>query len=289
MALETRTAERNPLSDRRGPEPDAKHRWRTALREVGFIFIAALSYSLVRGLTDNRVDAAFSNAERVISWETSIGAFAEPGLQESFLAYDAGPHVANAIYIWGYWPVLAGTLIWLIVRHQAAYPLYRNALLVSGALSLVIFALFPLAPPRFLPEHGFVDTVAQHSSGYREVTASALVNEYAAMPSLHFGWMLLVGIAWVAVSRHAALRIAGAVVPALMFAAIVLTGNHYILDGLVGGAVVLAGLVGAHMLRRVQGRGHAIRQAVSKLVTPAVVSGNVQRHGAPEARSSASA
>lgn len=231
-------------------ERQRRPRWGVAAREVAFIGAAALLYSLVRGLTDNRVDAAFANAERVIEFEQSLGLFVEPRLQEAALSHPASADLANAVYIWGYWPVLGITLLWLLVRHPAAYPLYRNALLASGALSLAVFAAFPLAPPRFLPEYGFVDTIALRSSGYRDFNASALVNEYAAMPSLHFGWVLLLAIAWVTVARHRVVRLGGVVLPALMFAAVVLTGNHFIVDGVVAGVIVLAGLGAAAALRR---------------------------------------
>ena len=99
----------------------------------------------------------------------------------------------------------------------------------------MIFALYPLAPPRFLPEHGFVDTIAANSAGYRDFNASALVNEYAAMPSLHVGWVLLVSIAIMNLVRSRAVRATAAVLPIAMFGAIVLTGNHYIVDGIAGG------------------------------------------------------
>jgi membrane-associated phospholipid phosphatase len=211
---------------------------------VALVAAAALLYSLVRGLTDDRVDVAFSNAERVMSVERRLGIFIEPDVQAAVLGNDLVVDLANAVYI-AYWPIVVGALGWLLIWRPASYRLYRNALLVSGLLSLAVFALFPLAPPRFLPEHGFADTIATHSAGYREFNASPLVNEYAAMPSLHLGWVLLVGIALVTLSRSTGVRVAGAMLPALMFASIVLTGNHYILDGIVGSVIVLTGLAAA--------------------------------------------
>ncbi|HEX6577050.1 MAG TPA: phosphatase PAP2 family protein, partial [Jiangellaceae bacterium] len=134
------------------------------------------------------------------------------------------------------------TLVWVLLRRPAAYPRFRNAILASGALSLVLFAFYPLAPPRFMPQYGFVDTIAQHATSYRTLNTPALVNEYAAMPSLHFGWILLVGIAWITLARHASIRALGVALPALMFASIVLTANHYIVDGIVAGVVIVLGL-----------------------------------------------
>lgn len=219
-----------------------------AARELVLVATAALLYSLVRGLTDDRVDMAFANAEQVIDIERRLGLFIEPDLQQWAVGSDVVVNLANAVYI-AYWPIVIGTLVWLLVTRPAVYPLFRSALLASGALSLVVFALYPLAPPRFLPDHGFVDTIAAHSEGYREFNASALVNEYAAMPSLHFGWVLLASIAIGLVVRSRWLRLGAATLPVLMLASIVLTGNHYVVDAIVGGAVVLAGLGIALLLR----------------------------------------
>jgi hypothetical protein len=101
--------------------------------------------------------------------------------------------------------------------------------------------VFPVAPPR-LADIGLVDTVTQHSNAYRVLQPKAFTNQYAAVPSLHFGWDLLIGIALVTNARWLAVRVFGAVVPVLMFAAIVLTANHYIFDAIAGGAVALTGL-----------------------------------------------
>jgi hypothetical protein len=230
---------------------------RRGAREVVLILTAALLYSLVRGLTDDRVSLAYENAERVIAFQRTLGFFVEPDIQSWVAGHDAVINTINAVYIAGYWPVLVGTFAWLLIRRPARYPLFRNALLASGAITLVIFALFPLAPPRFLPEHGFIDTVSENSAAYRDFSASPFVNEYAAMPSLHFGWILLVGIAWATVGRTALAKAAGVAMPVLMFTAIVLTGNHYIVDGIVGGLVVLLGLAVAAAIERRK----ALRQA----------------------------
>ncbi|SDT70433.1 phosphatase PAP2 family protein [Jiangella sp. DSM 45060] len=233
----------------------------TAVKEIGFLLSAALLYTLVRGLTSDRVDAAFRHAEDVISFEKTLGINVETDLQGLILDHEWAVDAANGFYIYGYWPVFVLTLVWLIARRPAAYPFYRNALLASGAFSLVIFAFYPLAPPRFLPWHGFVDTISLEAPTYREMNSPTFVNEYAAMPSLHFGWILLLGIAWVALSRVLVVRIIGATMPLLMFAAIVLTGNHYVVDALVGGGVVVAGIGVAVLIERTK-RKRAVQAAI---------------------------
>jgi membrane-associated phospholipid phosphatase len=221
----------------------------TLIREAVLIASAVVLYALVRGLANDRVAAAFDHAEQVIAFERSVGLFVEPALQRAIIDNDIVVAAVNVVYI-AFWPVVVLTLAWLLLRRPAAYPRYRNAVLASGALSLVLFALYPLAPPRFVPEYGFVDTIAQHATTYRTLNTPALVNEYAAMPSLHFGWVLLVGIVWVTLTRHTLVRVLGVVLPVLMFASIVLTANHYIVDGIAGAAVIVLGLVIAGLIDR---------------------------------------
>jgi hypothetical protein len=243
-------------------KPAQSNGWRAKgilAREVTLIAAAALLYTLVRGLTSDRIAVAFDNAEQVITFERSLGIFVEPELQGAILGNDVLIRAVNLLYI-GYWPMILVTLGWLLVRRPAQYPRFRNAILASGALSLVIFALYPLAPPRFLPQYGFVDTVEQSASTYRTLTDPSLVNDYAAMPSLHFGWVLLLGIALITLTQHRITRIAGVVLPLLMFASIVLTANHYLVDGLVGGAVILFGLGVAVLL---EGRSGSRDRVVS--------------------------
>jgi hypothetical protein len=226
-------------------------RWVSVLREVALLAAGGLLYSLVRGLTDDRVDLAYANADRVIALERDLGIFVEPDLQAAIIGRPWAVDMANAIYI-AYWPIVIGAAVWLLFAHRPMFPLYRNALLLSGLFGLAIFAAVPLVPPRFT--EGFVDTIAAESAAYRSFNASALVNEHAAMPSMHFGWVLLVGIAISTLATNRALRAAGVVLPVLMLWSIVVTGNHYVLDAVVGGLVVLAGLgVAWRMRTRVRG------------------------------------
>lgn len=209
--------------------------------DVLLIAVAVLLYFLVRGLVDGREAEAYRHAEQLIDLERSLGVFWEPTIQRWALDVGSIGTLANWVYIWGHWPVIIATFVWLLIAHRDVFPVYRNALLLSGAIGLVIFTTYPMAPPRFMEAWGFVDTVTLHSHSYRVLQPPSLVNQYAAMPSLHVGWDLLMGIA---IARHAVgrMRWVGCVLPVMMFAAVVLTANHYLADGLVGGLVVLAAL-----------------------------------------------
>jgi PAP2 superfamily/Glycerophosphoryl diester phosphodiesterase family len=118
----------------------------------------------------------------------------EPALQDLTLRSNSLVTVANWIYIWGHWPVIIAVGAWLWLRRPSTYYLVRNAFLISGAIGLVIFATFPVAPPR-LTDLSVVDTVTLHSNAYRVLQPPAFVNQYASVPSLHFGWDLLIGLA----------------------------------------------------------------------------------------------
>jgi len=237
---------RSRLTGRCRPNPVA---FRVA-REVLIVAVATLLYFVARGLVDGREVDAFANADWLIDLERRLGVFWEPALQAWTLEHDWLVSLANAVYIWGHWPVIAGTLVWLLVAHREHVARYRNAMLVSGAIGLVCFVAVPMAPPRFLAEWGFVDTVTLQTNAYRVLQPPALTNQHAAMPSLHVGWNLLMGIA---LARHAASPVAkafGLLMPLAMWVATVLTANHYLLDGLVGSAVALIGLGVAGLVRR---------------------------------------
>ncbi|MCH7838551.1 MAG: phosphatase PAP2 family protein, partial [Chloroflexi bacterium] len=182
-----------------------------------------LFYLFVRGVTEGRTSEAVSRAASIIKFEQAIGIFWEPRLQAGILDIGFVVNLMNWIYMWGFWPVILLSAIWMFFRHREAYHLYRNAFIISGAIGLLIFALFPVAPPRFMEAWGFVDTIAERSQAYRILQPPAFVNQYAAMPSLHFGWNLLVGIAMVRHGRFLALRALGVALPLMRFASILLT------------------------------------------------------------------
>ena len=229
-------------------------RWRpgkTDLAEILLIVLTLPFYYLVRGVAHERVGDALVRSVQLIKFERSLGIFWEADLQSWVLSYDWLVQVLNATYLYGHLPVIGALALWLYFWHRPQYLLMRNAFLISGGIGLVVYLLFPVAPPRFLPEWGFVDTVFSQYEVGRPLTPSFFTNEYAAMPSLHFGWNLLVGVAvWLA-SRRLALRAFAVLMPLVMLAAIVLTANHYILDaaaGLLAVALGMAIAIGARAL-----------------------------------------
>jgi hypothetical protein len=218
-------------------------------RQFALVAGAALAYFGVRGLTEGKVGRAEENAAHLLRLERFLGIDVEHGLQHLLFDTDVLITLANWVYIWMHWPVVAITLFWLLFRHRDDYELLRNAMFISGAIGLIIFATFPVAPPRLFGLE-YVDTVTEQSHSYRVLQPPALVNKYAAVPSLHFGWNLLVGITWARVGGTWRWRAAGIVMPIAMAWAVVATANHWVLDVFVGGLVALSGLGLEHLRRR---------------------------------------
>ena len=221
--------------------PRVSARVEFALRQGVLLAVAVAVYFGVRSLTAGSAGAAHANADGVVGLERSLGIFVERDVQAFVLRLDSAPQVLNAIYIYGHWPVIAGVLGWLAWRRRDAFVVYRNALLISGVVGMAIVALLPVAPPRLM-DLGFIDTVTLHSEAYRVLQPPSFTNQYAAMPSFHVGWDLLVGIALVREGGRRWTRVVGMVLPGLMLLTVVATGNHYFLDAVVGDAIVLSSL-----------------------------------------------
>jgi hypothetical protein len=214
---------------------------RRLLIEAAIVTVAYFAYFLVRGFTQSSEKEALDNAAEIIDLERTLGILWEPRWQAAIIDHQFLVDLVNWMYIWGHWPLILGLAIWLYGERRPSYFMFRNAFMISGAIGLVIFVLYPVAPPR-LTDMDVVDTVTLHSEAYRVLQPKALTNQYAAVPSLHFGWNLLVGIAIVSETRAWWARAFGVAIPVLMFFAIVLTANHYIIDAVFGGALALFGL-----------------------------------------------
>lgn len=235
-------------------------KWRPGIKDLAEILLIASAlpiYYGVRGITQTQVDDAVNRGVDIIAIEKSLGIFWEVELQSWILPYSWLVKFLNAFYLFGHLPVIGSLAVWMYFWHRPQYLLMRNAFLLSGAIALIFFVNFPTAPPRLLPSElgfGFVDTVVEQYKQSRPLTPSWFVNEYAAFPSMHIGWNLLVGIALWLATKNVFVRGFAVLMPLAMFTDIILTGNHYIIDALAGSAVMLVGLAIA-----VAGRNLVIR------------------------------
>jgi len=239
-----------------------------ALREVLLVAAGLLVYFLARGNVAERAAVAAKNAAAVIDAEKALGIFWEPRLQALILDSDFQIKFWNWVYFWAHAPAIVIVGLWLIWRHWRTYQLIRNAFLVSAVIGLLCYYLFPVAPPRLMEGYGFVDTMQLYSkTSYQAQSLSPFVNPFAAMPSLHFGWSFLIGLAVFLVRRDLLGALLGFMIPLAMGVAVVLTANHYILDAVAGLIVCLIGLLVAlwwdrgHPLPRWAGESRRPRRA----------------------------
>ncbi len=205
-------------------------------------------YLAIRGLSIDGYGTALANAHDLISVERSLSLFHEASVQDALSPLHA---FLSTYYMLGFGPVVAATLIWLAFMKREHYVAMRTALFVSLAFAAVSYALLPMAPPRLVPDIGIADTVGL-AAGHDTGSLGGLIpfNPYAAMPSMHVGWSLLVGIFGFRALRGNALRWVLAAHPVVMAVAVTATGNHYFLDSAAGVAVVLSALVAIRLSNR---------------------------------------
>jgi hypothetical protein len=211
--------------------------------ELAMVTTAMAIYFFIRGGLPEPVPEAVARSTRIIHLEQAMGIFVERDWQEPVLKNDLLMKIANGIYIWGHFPVILAAAFWLYWKNRKRYGVYRTGLVLSAFVGLWGYAFFPAAPPRLMPSQwGFVDTVALIAKNRYEIKPEFFLNHYAAVPSLHFGWAMLAGIAIWQNSRNPVFRAFAVIMPAAMFWSIVVTANHFILDMVFGAAIVLVAL-----------------------------------------------
>ncbi|CAN0240177.1 unnamed protein product [Phaeothamnion confervicola] len=217
------------------------------VREAALVLAFYYLYQTIRRLADtgNNKTRAYANAIRLVDLEKTLGIFTEHTIQRAFLPFRWLIKSMNIYYGTLHFIVTAGLLIWLFVRHHEVYRRMRNLLGATTALALIGYWTFPLAPPRLYSCNCFVDTLDTVGGlwSYHSSAAKAIANNYAAMPSLHFGWALWCAVVLFQFARHRVTRALCVLYPLLTLFAIVVTANHYWLDA-VGGAVIFGGGLG---------------------------------------------
>jgi len=229
------------------------HGWLDALRQVSLFAAAYLGYRLARGLVEGRATAAFQHARELISIERSLHFFVEPSVQ----AWASGSHLVMVMASWLYVnaqiSVTIGALLYLYLRHNRSFYFVRNMFMIAMAIALVGYIVFPTAPPRFMPEWGFIDSVSDLTGvhvSHTSASMTALFNPYAAVPSMHVASALMIGWSLARLARRRVVRVLWLLYPLLMAFVIVATANHFIFDALLGALTAGASAYGASWLAR---------------------------------------
>ena len=219
---------------------------RAARPHSGRIELAALAvlygvYEVVRGFGGQNWVAARAHTADIVGLEQSLSVFVERDVQAAAAAIAGVPALLGFLYVSLHFAGTAAAAIWIHHRHPHAFAHLRTTLIVSTAVALVGYVFYPAAPPR-LADMGFSDTVTSHTGlNLSSDFLGSLYNPIAAVPSLHFGYALAIGVALARVATRRSLRIAFALYPALMLLVIVATGNHFFFDAAAGGLVVALG------------------------------------------------
>ncbi len=235
------------------------------LRQVLLFFLAYNGYRLVRGMADDPgvTAAAFEHARDLISIERGLHLFIEPSVQSFSYSVQPLNDLASWLYINAQTSVTVGSLAFLYLFHNKSFYFVRNMFMVAMGLALVGYMAFPTAPPRFLPEWGFQDSVSNFVGVTHEDSVNALFNPYAAVPSMHVCFSLMIGVPLSRLCHSRAARAFWTVYPLLVVFVIVATGNHFISDAVLGAAAAATSAYAATALARARPTAWAFAQARS--------------------------
>jgi hypothetical protein len=230
--------------------------------QLGIFLLAYLLYSVARFVTIGDLSMAQANAGWIMDLEATVGVAVEASVQQAL----NGTWVLwllNHLYLAAQLVVLPGSLVFLYRRSRPLYERLRNTILATWVLSIPVYAAFPVAPPR-LADSGLVDTItAQTGLALDSSLTTSFYNELAAVPSLHVGFAVVVGMAVAAAVRNPAIKVLAWSWGPVVSLAVVATGNHYVFD--IAAGVVAAGLgyaLGAASARALRTRSTAPASAL---------------------------
>jgi len=223
--------------------------WGDAGRQLAILVFVDAGYELVRGIADGQRSEAIAHGQRVIDFERGSHLLFEPGLQAFFLPAHWLIDLANQLYLNAQFSIALGFLVWLYLFRNDSYYFVRNMFVVAMGLALVGYTLFPTAPPRMYPQDGFVDTIVDFSKVNHDSTlAKVFINPYAAVPSMHCAFALMIGVTGVRVCRNRVAKAWWAIWPLLIAWVVIVTGNHYWVDVVLGWSVAGCSALVAHRL-----------------------------------------
>jgi hypothetical protein len=215
--------------------------WPDFLFQLVLFAVADLLYEISRTLAKGDLAVAFVHARDVVSVEKSVGIFTELDVQHWALARPWVLDVANTTYFHAHFVVTTCFMFWLYLRRNHHYYFVRNIVFSAMAVALIGYILFPTAPPRMLTDLGFIDTLEKTADvNFNTGAVSLLSNPFAAVPSVHTCFSLIIGTSCFFLVRRPAIRFLWLFYPCLIVFSIVATGNHFWLDAILG--ALLAGV-----------------------------------------------
>jgi hypothetical protein len=207
---------------------------------------------------------ALGRARWIWRFERAVHLPSEAALQRVFLPHPLIIQFFNLYYDTLHFPVLIACMVWLFVWHRDQYGRWRTTLVAFTGICLLV-QFIPVAPPRMLPGTGLVDTAVQYHESVYSTTAGFDPDQLSAMPSVHVGWALLVAVA-IIVTARSRWRWLAALYPVMTTLAVIVTANHFWLDGIVAALILTLVLLVQARTRRLLSRRHS-PQGASELET----------------------
>lgn len=209
------------------------------IRELALLATLLWVYTGARIVADADIPTAFLHADAVLRLEQRLHLPAEQHLQRALLAWEPLARLADTYYATAHLLVTGLGLLWLLLRRPDCYRWGRRAIIGASSAALVVYVLLPVAPPRLIPGRGFVDTALLLGQSVYSTGPTSYADQFAAMPSLHVGWSVLIATVCIGASRTR-WRWLWLVHPLITVLVVVGTGNHYWLDVLAGAALAVA-------------------------------------------------
>ena len=213
--------------------------------ELAFSVGLYLAYSRTRRYVPRHKAAALHRASEVLHVERVLHVNFELTLNHAVNRVDWLVVGMNYYYATLHFIVTPTVLVWLYVCRPAYYRSVRTALYTATVLALIGFTFFALAPPRFLTNQGFIDTIVSHHTwgSWDSGHVSTVSNQYAAMPSVHIVWSAWAGLTLAFLARRTWVRVLGACYPLCTFVAIISTANHFFADAVAGATTLAIGFL----------------------------------------------
>jgi len=242
------TASLRPQHDRILPRG-----WADVVRQLMLFGGAYFGYEMVRGLVGVKGYKPFGDATRIIDLERTLHIFWEPSIEMWVTAH---AHwlldIADWTYINAHFAVTVGALVFIYLRRNDSFYFVRNIFMIAMLIALIGYLVYPTAPPRLMPQWGFTDAIQQFTGVTVEHgAAGVLLNAYAAVPSMHVCFALMIGITMSRLVRHRSSRVLWRIYPLFIAFVVVATGNHYFTDVFLGAVTAaVAALLAKQLLAR---------------------------------------
>jgi membrane-associated phospholipid phosphatase len=221
------------------------------VRQVALFAAAYWAYRFVRGAVDGRAADAFQHGRELIALERTLHTFVEPAIQGWASGQSWLIDSASWVYMNSQFSITLGALVFIYLFHNSAFYFVRNMFMVAMALALIGYMVFPTAPPRFFPEWGFTDSVSNFTGVPQDsVAVNALFNPFAAVPSMHVAFALMLGWPLARLVRPRAGKALWLVWPAVVTFVVMATGNHFLMDAVAGALVAGVSAYAAALMAR---------------------------------------